>query len=94
MRRFLLTTTAALLLTAGTALAQADWDSDGDGLINEQEFTENAPYDETFGNWDEDGDGMLSEDEFASGVYDTYDEDGDGYWSEDEYSEFEDDDWF
>jgi hypothetical protein len=48
-------------LCAAPALAQIDWDTDGDGMWSETEFTESF---EEFGNLDASGDSVLTEDEF------------------------------
>lgn len=85
-------------LAAAPAMAQEDiggWDTDGDGMVNEEEFTEG--WGTTFGEedpysaWDEDGDGMLSEEEFNAGVYDSYDADDSGMIEEPEFGDVGDD---
>lgn len=85
-------------LTAGPAMAQdmGEWDSDGDGTLNEEEFSEgwNSAYGEgesAFSNWDEDGDGSLNEEEFNTGVYNSYDDDDSGAIEEPEFGDVSDD---
>ncbi|TFL16010.1 EF-hand domain-containing protein [Jannaschia formosa] len=90
---------AIAVLGAGPALAQdmmSDWDSDGDGIVNEEEFNEgwNSQWSDgesAFDTWDGDGDGMLSEDEFNSGVFNSYDADDSGVIEEPEFGDVGDD---
>lgn len=87
------------LLGAGPALAQenmSDWDGDGDGVVNEEEFNQGwgtiwGDNDSAFDTWDENDDGMLSEDEYNAGVFDSYDDDGSGVIEEPEFGDVGDD---
>ncbi|AZQ69774.1 hypothetical protein EF888_17810 [Silicimonas algicola] len=83
---------------ATPVMAQEDfggWDADGDGAVNQEEFTEG--WGNTFGDespyeaWDEDGDGMLTEDEFHTGIYSSYDADDSGVIEEPEFGDAGDD---
>lgn len=84
-------------LSAAPVMAQDlnEWDSDGDGALNNEEF--GAGWDSTFGdeNWfneyDEDGDGNLTEDEYNAGVFDSYDADDSGVIEEPEFGDVGDD---
>ena len=85
-------------LTAAPAMAQeiGDWDGDGDGALNEEEFHEGwgnsfGEEESAYSTWDEDGDGSLTEDEYNAGVYNSYDDDGDGSLNEEEFGEVGDD---
>ena len=84
-------------LTAAPAMAQDinEWDGDGDGALNEQEFTEgwgSTFEDESaFSTWDEDGDGALNEDEYNAGVFNSYDDDASGAIEEPEFGDVGDD---
>lgn len=94
-RTLTLASAFALSLMAGPLAAQdIGWDSDGDGILSENEFGTGFDETESFGNWDEDSDGVLSEDEFNTGVFSVYDEDESGDWNEAEYGAFEEDGWF
>lgn len=67
--------------------AYDDWDTDGDGLLNPDEFSA-ARFDERaqrFGEWDVDRDGLVDQDELAAGLLDRWDRDADGVLDEDEF---------
>ena len=80
-------------LTAAPAMAQeiGEWDGDGDGVLNQEEFNEGFGEVGAFGEWDEDGDGALSEDEYNAGVFDSYDDDDSGAIEEPEFGDVGDD---
>lgn len=84
-------------LTAAPAMAQdmTEWDADGDGGINAEEFQggwDKGYGEETaFSTWDEDGDGALSEDEYNAGVFNSYDDDASGVIEEPEFGDVGDD---
>ncbi|WP_104017562.1 EF-hand domain-containing protein, partial [Roseovarius nitratireducens] len=72
-------------LAAGPAVAQGmgDWDTDGDGLLSQDEYVEGwrlaqGEQDGTFSKWDQDNDGVLTEAEFNAGVFMNYDRDRSG----------------
>ncbi|GHB13679.1 EF-hand domain-containing protein [Modicisalibacter luteus] len=83
------------MLSAGSAFAQengfSEWDSDGDGVVNYEEFDAGFDDEGLYNSWDANGDNMLDEQEYGEGIYNTYDRDGSGDWSEDEYGDFGDD---
>ncbi|SFH29899.1 hypothetical protein SAMN04488020_109181 [Palleronia marisminoris] len=84
-------------LTAAPAMAQeiGEWDGDGDGALNQEEFNtgwnEGIGDESAFSMWDEDGDGALTEDEYNTGVYNSYDDDGSGVIEEPEFGDVGDD---
>ncbi|GHG21136.1 hypothetical protein [Paracoccus aerius] len=85
-------------LAASPAMAQnmTEWDSDGDGALNQEEFGTgwNSAFgeDETaFSTWDGDDDGALSEDEYNAGVFNSYDRDDSGVIEEPEFGDVGDD---
>ncbi len=85
-------------LAAGPALAQgmSDWDSDGDGMISQDEFVQGRSMAQgeeggTFIKWDEDADGMLTEEEFNAGMFKKFDRDQSGTIDEPEFGKVEDD---
>jgi hypothetical protein len=82
-----------VVLTATPLLAQdmGEWDADGDGLVNQEEFTTGWNDVGTYGEWDADGDGSLTEDEFNAGVFDGYDADDSGGIEEPEFGDVGDD---
>ncbi len=83
----------AVILTATPLLAQdmSEWDADGDGVVNQEEFTTGWSDVGTYGEWDADGDGSLTEDEFNAGVYDGYDVDDSGVIEDPEFGDVGDD---
>ncbi len=81
-------------LAASPVLAQdmmGDWDGDGDGIINQEEFGTGWADNNAYSTWDEDGDGLLNEDEFNNGIYNSYDRDGSGMIEEPEFGDVGDD---
>lgn len=85
-------------LAAGPVMAQGltDWDGDGDGGLNQNEFNEGwgsiyGDGESAFSTWDEDGDGMLNEDEYNAGVFNGYDRDRNGMIEEPEFGDVGDD---
>ncbi|SEW04965.1 EF hand [Cognatiyoonia koreensis] len=85
----LLTSTA--LIVAAPAIAEEDWDSDGDGGYSSTEFNAGNSAAGMFKEWDSDGDGMLSEDEFNAGNFAKYDANGDGVIDGDERDDLDQD---
>ena len=79
----------ALILAGNPVLAQewADWDTDADLGLTEEEFTAGATEQDVFGGWDADESGVLDEDEFYGGVYNSWDMDDDLQVSEAEFGE-------
>lgn len=65
------------------------WDTDRDGVVDEDEFEVASAGDigdiGDFADWDADRNGALSEDEFYSGAYDVWDADRNGLLSQDEF---------
>lgn len=80
----------AIAAMSTSALAQ-EWDMDGDGMLNQDEWNTGWNESGVFNDWDGDGDGMLTSDEFNTGVYGGYDRDGDGMLNDEEYTMFNDD---
>ena len=85
-------------LTAAPAMAQeiGEWDGDGDGALNQEEFNEGwgssfGEDESAFSMWDEDGDGALNEDEYNTGVFNSYDDDESGVIEEPEFGDVGDD---
>lgn len=76
-----LTTTAALVLFAGSAMAASHagaFDADGDDMLTEEEFAPAAEMGMVFTAVDSDGDGMVSRAEYNDAARDLADEDGSG----------------
>ena len=87
---------ATLAATPVMSQEIGEWDSDGDGVLNQDEFNEGwgSAYgdgESAFSIWDEDGDGALSEDEYNAGVFDSYDADDSGMIEEPEFGDVGDD---
>ena len=80
MKRFSALLLTAALASTGPAAAQVveNWDTDGDGVITQDEWNTGLTEMGLFSDWDADGDGSLTSDEFAGGLFDRFDEDGDG----------------
>ena len=83
------------LLSAGGAFAQDngfnDWDADGSGTIDYEEWDTGFDDEGVFDSWDANDDNMLDDQEYGEGIYNTYDADESGDWSEDEYGDYSDD---
>lgn len=86
MKTFFMTSAAALLL-AGTALAQSQMDTNGDGMVDREEYMASMG-ESAFGSWDADGDGMLSRAEYEAGTEAAEDADSYSGW-DDRYSEWD-----
>ena len=73
-------------LTAAPVLAQdiSEWDTGGDGMIDQAEFTEGFDAFDPYPVWDSDSSGTVSEQEFDAGVTASYDADMSGDMSEEE----------
>ena len=84
----------ALGLAAAPAMAQDDWsawDGNGDGVIDNDEFTTGFGDLGVYDTWDTDADGTLTEDEFNTGVFGGYDADDSQGIEEPEYGDLGDD---
>ena len=89
MRTILMGT--VLAATATTALAQAEWDTNGDGALDPQEFVTGFSSMATYSGFDADGSGALDQTEWDSGLtevgeYQNMDLNGDGMVDEAEYN--------
>lgn len=71
---------------ASDAGLYADWDTDSDGLIEENEFSEIGG-DWDYDTWDANSDGYLDSGEFYDGYYGNYDSDEDGHWDNGEWDD-------
>ena len=70
-----------------------DWDTDGDGLLDAEEFSDigvDAEYDA----WDENDDGYVDSGEYYDGVFANFDENEDGHWDNGEWDDAGDAGWF
>lgn len=80
--------TAAAALLAGSVMAQelewGDWDANGDGLLDQNEFSSGMKQHGAFLRWDSDADKRLTEEEFERGMYRDYDVNSDEAISQDE----------
>ncbi|WP_157928783.1 hypothetical protein [Pararhizobium haloflavum] len=64
----------------------ADWDTSGDGLIDENELGEiGAEWD--YDAWDANTDGYVDSGEFYDGYYTSYDSNEDGHWDDGEWDD-------
>lgn len=70
----------------------SDWDTNGDGVVDETEFNE-IGIDADFDTWDANGDGTLGEDEVYDGTFEYYDENEDGHWDGNEWDDAGDAGW-
>ncbi|MEL6643881.1 MAG: hypothetical protein AAFQ79_08100 [Pseudomonadota bacterium] len=68
MTKYILTATAALVFSAGAALAVAAYDADGDGMVSFAEMLAVMPTltEDTFAAVDANGDGLVDEAELAA----------------------------
>ena len=84
----LVTGAALALMVSGSALAAemnwADWDSNADSQLDQNEFTAGLDADGAYDAWDGDRDGMLSRDEFNEGMFSTLDSNQDKILNEPE----------
>ena len=86
--RLRLTLAATLTaLASAPAIAQgiADWDIDGDGVLDESEFTQGVFDSSVYDDWDADDDGAIGYAELSSGLYSAWDASDDGELSIDEW---------
>ncbi|MGF1552728.1 MAG: hypothetical protein ACFBWO_09535 [Paracoccaceae bacterium] len=67
----------------------ADFDTDGDGMVSQDEFTENFDADASFARFDYDEDGTITPDEYTRAMYEAHDLDRDGEWSAEEASAYD-----
>jgi hypothetical protein len=82
------TLASALVVCAGApvvAQSMPDWDVDGDGVLNESEFTQGVLDSGVFEEWDADDDEAVGYFELSSGLYAAWDADDDGELSVDEW---------
>lgn len=96
MKKTSMMTALALVLGLGIApaMAQEDWgawDTNDDGVIDNEEFGVGFGESGVYDDWDADDDGMLSEDEFNTGVFGSYDEDESEGIEEPEFGDLGDD---
>lgn len=84
MKRLIFGSTAAIILSVGTAMADSAWDTNGDGLIDADEYNTGMSKSTSFQAYDTDGNGTIDPDEFSRTTYKAYDADGDGIWSQTE----------
>lgn len=88
--KYLNTFTFCTALTfAGVAFAQStqDWDSDGDGSLNRDEWSAGMDSSSAFGDWDTNASGMIEAEEFGEGMFARYDADGDGFLTSGEWDD-------
>lgn len=67
----------------------SEWDKDGNGEINTDEFTQRMSQTNFFAEWDQNGNDKLEEEEFAEETFAMWDKDGNGVIEADEYAEWE-----
>lgn len=70
---------------AGDA-ALADWDTNGDGALGEDEIVAGIQDSATWSEWDQDGSGTLEETEFNQAIFGAWDANDDDYVDETEWS--------
>lgn len=64
----------------------SDWDTSGDGLMDENELAEvNEEWD--YDTWDANSDSYLDSGEFYDGYYASYDNNEDGHWDNGEWDD-------
>lgn len=80
-----LTLLAALAATPLAAQGIEDWDTDGDRVLGESEFTEGVFDAGVFEEWDADANGEIGYPELSDGLYGTWDANDDGELSVDEW---------
>lgn len=77
MWKFLGAAAVVAAVLAGPAPAQEltwdDWDGNGDGQVDQDEFSAGMQQQGAFARWDSDGDKRLTEEEFARGMFRDYD---------------------
>jgi hypothetical protein len=93
LKKLTVTSIAAALLSAAPVLAQdmGEWDADGDGVVNQEEFNTAWSDVGTYSEWDADGAGSLTEDEFNAGIDGGYDADNSGGIEAPEFGDVGDD---
>lgn len=62
-----------------------DWDVDGDGVLDQEEFCSGLGDEGLFDQWDADNDGLLEVNEYSEGIFEIWDTDDDGYIEESEW---------
>lgn len=88
----------AMAIGSGAAFAQdsgsgspdmSDWDSNGDGMLTEDEFYDGVSDAGLYDDWDTDSDGLIEESEYSQiGIddsYDSWDANSDGYLDSGEF---------
>ncbi|MFD3004069.1 hypothetical protein ACFS7Z_27220, partial [Pontibacter toksunensis] len=63
----------------------SEWDTGGDGALDENEFATGLGDNSWFGDWDTDDDNMLGEREYTDGVFGLWDDNADGALDDNEY---------
>jgi hypothetical protein len=82
------------LFAAAPAMAQeafGDWDGNGNGVIDSNEFATGFGDNGVYDGWDANSDGSLSEDEFNDGVFGAYDRNDNDTLEEPEFGDYGDD---
>ena len=70
-----------------------DWDTSGDGLVDEEEFGA-LGHDWDYDTWDSDANGYVDSGEFYDGLYTTYDSEEDGHWQLGNWDDAGEEGWF
>lgn len=66
----------------------SEWDSNGDGSVQAEEFDTYLNDKKYFAEWDSNGDGQLEEKEFSEEVFHKWDTDGNGVVEAEEFTEW------
>lgn len=68
--------------------SETNWDTSGDGQIQEEEFQQGIEDIDYFSEWDTNDDDQLAEEEMAEGTFAMWDTDGNGVIEAEEYQEW------
>ena len=74
----------AALPATSQELVWKDWDSNGDGRVDQDEFSAGMKQQNAFARWDTDRDKSLTEEEFERGMFKDYDVNSDDAILQDE----------
>lgn len=66
----------------------SEWDQNGDGTVDADEFSQHMDQTKLFKDWDQNGDDKLHEEEFAEKTFAMWDTDGNGMIEAEEYTEW------
>ncbi len=77
---------AALAAAPAVAQDMSEWDTNGDGVIDQEEFNTGHRASDAYTTWDGDASGAISEEEFDTGVTSAFDMDASGDLNEEEQS--------